>query len=131
MLGMIKSGAADRAGVRQGDELLRVDGQEISSLSPFKVAGLLQGADSDSDSDGFVELEASTPSAVLLQGQANSLTHSASSLAWRCTEYKCVGHVLSLYLLDTVWKVHMIPSSSAAMLRKMRRLEGEIQVWRV
>ena len=57
MLGMIKGGAADRAGIRQGDEILKVDGQEISSLSPFKVAGLLQGADGDGDSDSFVELE--------------------------------------------------------------------------
>ena len=57
MLGMIKGGAADGAGIRQGDEILGVNGQDISSLTPFKVAGLLQGADSDSDSDGFVELE--------------------------------------------------------------------------
>ena len=57
VLGMIKGGAADRAGIRQGDEILKVDGQEISSLSPFKVAGLLQGADGESDSDSFVELE--------------------------------------------------------------------------
>ena len=59
VLGMIKGGAADRAGVRQGDEILRVNGQEIGPLSPFKVAGLMQGADSDAsdDSDTFVDLE--------------------------------------------------------------------------
>ena len=56
MLGMIKGGAADAAGIRQGDELLRVNGQDISSLSPFKVAGLLQGTDSENDFDSFVEL---------------------------------------------------------------------------
>ena len=59
VLGMIKGGAADRAGIRQGDEILRVNGQEIGSLSPFKVAGLLQGADSESDSDSFVDIEVS------------------------------------------------------------------------
>ena len=57
MLGMIKGGAADGAGIRQGDEILRVNGQDISSLSPFKVAGLLQGTDSENDFDSFVELE--------------------------------------------------------------------------
>ena len=59
MLGMIKGGAADRAGVRQGDEILRVNGQEIGPLSPFKVAGLMQGAESNApdDSDTFVDLE--------------------------------------------------------------------------
>ncbi len=57
VLGMIKGGAADGAGIRQGDEILRVNGQEISSLSPFKVAGLLQGTDSENDFDSFVELE--------------------------------------------------------------------------
>ena len=57
VLGMIKGGAADRAGIRQGDEILRVNGQEIGSLSPFKVAGLLQGADGESDSDSFVDIE--------------------------------------------------------------------------
>jgi len=61
VLGMIKGGAADRAGVRQGDELLRVNGQELSSLSPFKVAGLLQGTDSDNDSDSSVQLEVIAP----------------------------------------------------------------------
>lgn len=61
VLGMIKGGAADRAGVRQGDELLRVNGQEISSLSPFKAAGLLQGTDSDNDSDSSVQLEVIAP----------------------------------------------------------------------
>lgn len=66
VLGMIKGGAADGAGIRQGDEILRVDGQDISSLSPFKVAGLLQGADSDSDSDSFVELEVRAVSVSLL-----------------------------------------------------------------
>ncbi|CAK0738468.1 hypothetical protein CVIRNUC_001047 [Coccomyxa viridis] len=59
VLGMIKGGAADRAGVRQGDEILRVNGQEIGPLSPFKVAGLMQGAESEAsnDSDTFVDLE--------------------------------------------------------------------------
>ena len=57
VLGMIKGGAADGAGIRQGDEILRVNGQDISSLSPFKVAGLLQGTDSENDFDSFVELE--------------------------------------------------------------------------
>ena len=59
VLGMIKGGAADRAGVRQGDEILRVNGQEIGPLSPFKVAGLMQGAESNAsdDSDTFVDLE--------------------------------------------------------------------------
>jgi hypothetical protein len=66
VLGMIKGGAADRAGSRQGDEILRVNGQEIGSLSPFKVAGLLQGADSESDSDSFVDIEV-TPIILLLR----------------------------------------------------------------
>ena len=59
VLGLIKGGAADRAGVRQGDEILRVNGQEIGPLSPFKVAGLMQGAESNAsdDSDTFVDLE--------------------------------------------------------------------------
>ena len=47
VLGMIKGAAADRAGVRQGDEVLSVDGHDVSGLSPFKVAGLLQGSGDD------------------------------------------------------------------------------------
>lgn len=47
VLGMIKGAAADSAGVRQGDELVSVDGKDVSSLSPFQAAGLLQGNDSD------------------------------------------------------------------------------------
>lgn len=47
VLGMIKGAAADRAGVRQGDEVLSVDGRDVASLSPFKVAGLLQGSGDD------------------------------------------------------------------------------------
>lgn len=45
VLGMIKGGAADRAGVRQGDELLSIDGNSVAALSPFQAAGLLQGTD--------------------------------------------------------------------------------------
>ncbi|CAL8463652.1 g3186 [Coccomyxa elongata] len=47
VLGMIKGAAADRAGVRQGDEVLSVDGHNVAGLSPFKVAGLLQGSGDD------------------------------------------------------------------------------------
>ena len=70
VLGMIKGGAADRAGVRQGDEILRVNGQEIGPLSPFKVAGLMQGADSDApdESDTFVDLEVTSGTAAALYG---------------------------------------------------------------
>ena len=70
MLGMIKGGAADRAGVRQGDEILRVNGQEIASMSPFKVAGLMQGANSErpDDSDTFVDLEVTSCTSAVLSG---------------------------------------------------------------
>ena len=70
MLGMIKGGAADRAGVRQGDEILRVNGQEIGPLSPFKVAGLMQGAESEAsdDSDTFVDLEVTSCTSAVLCG---------------------------------------------------------------
>ena len=69
MLGMIKGGAADRAGVRQGDEILRVNGQGIGPLSPFKVAGLMQGAESNAsdDSDTFVDLEVITHTSAAVQ----------------------------------------------------------------
>ena len=60
VLGMIKGGAADRAGIRQGDEILRVNGQETGSLSPFKVAGLLQGTDDDNDNESSVVLQVTT-----------------------------------------------------------------------
>ena len=70
MLGMIKGGAADRAGVRQGDEILQVNGQEIGPLSPFKVAGLMQGAVSDApdDSDTSVDLEVTSCTSAVLRG---------------------------------------------------------------
>lgn len=47
VLGMIKGGAADRAGVRQGDEVLSIDNRDVASLSPFQAAGLLQGIGDD------------------------------------------------------------------------------------
>ena len=47
VLGMMKGAAADRAGVRQGDEGLKIDGSDVTALSPFKAAGLLQGASLD------------------------------------------------------------------------------------
>ena len=47
VLGMIKGAAADAAGVRQGDELLTIDGAPTAELSPFQAAGLLQGAGND------------------------------------------------------------------------------------
>ena len=50
VLGMMKDAAADRAGVRQGDEVLAIDGVDVTSLSPFKAAGLLQGATADAPS---------------------------------------------------------------------------------
>ncbi len=75
MLGMIKGGAADRAGIRQGDQVLRVNGEEIGSLSPFKVAGLLQGTDSDSDSNSFVDVAVSPHQPGLLMHTGSGRCH--------------------------------------------------------
>ncbi len=62
MLGMIKGAAADRAGVRQGDEVLSVDDHDVARLSPFKVAGLLQGSGDDAaPSVSLVVRSCSTP----------------------------------------------------------------------
>jgi C-terminal processing protease CtpA/Prc len=44
---MMKGAAADAAGVRQGDELVAVDGRDVTGLTPFQAAGLLSGASSD------------------------------------------------------------------------------------
>lgn len=43
VVGMIKGSPADAAGLRQGDELLELDGRALGDCSPFEVASLLQG----------------------------------------------------------------------------------------
>eukprot|EP00892_Ulva_mutabilis_P000861 jgi/Ulvmu1/10776/UM069_0010.1 len=41
VVGLVKGAAADRAGIRQGDEVVAVDGAPVADLNPFEVATLI------------------------------------------------------------------------------------------
>ncbi|GLC77777.1 hypothetical protein PLESTB_000957100 [Pleodorina starrii] len=47
VVGVSKGSAADAAGVRQGDELLEIQGLSLADSTPFRAAGLLSGAAED------------------------------------------------------------------------------------
>lgn len=58
VLGLIRGSAAETAGMRQGDELLEVDGQPVAGRSPFQVAALISGPDADESAvRPYVELK--------------------------------------------------------------------------
>jgi hypothetical protein len=69
---MIKGAAADAAGVRQGDELLAIDGAPTAALSPFQAAGLLQGAGAAEPAPS-VQLQVGGLFALLQRGHAARL----------------------------------------------------------
>ena len=51
VVGLIRDSPADGAGIRQGDLIMQIGGRSLQEKSPFEVASLFQGQDSDGDSD--------------------------------------------------------------------------------
>ena len=43
MLGLINRSTASRAGFEQGDQIVAVDGLEVTDQTPFQAAALIQG----------------------------------------------------------------------------------------
>ncbi len=43
VLGLINQSAAKRAGIEQGDRLVAIDGQELTSETPFEASAMVQG----------------------------------------------------------------------------------------
>ncbi|KAG2435553.1 hypothetical protein HYH02_011847 [Chlamydomonas schloesseri] len=51
VVGVSKGSAADVAGIRQGDELLAIEGESLEDSTPFRAAGLISGATEDAEAD--------------------------------------------------------------------------------
>ncbi|KXZ42218.1 hypothetical protein GPECTOR_180g254 [Gonium pectorale] len=51
VVGVSKGSPADVAGIRQGDELLAVQGESLAETTPFRAAGLISGAVEEPPSD--------------------------------------------------------------------------------
>lgn len=43
VVGFSQGSPSDQAGIRQGDQILAVDGKSLSELSPFQAASLIAG----------------------------------------------------------------------------------------
>ncbi|GLI70194.1 hypothetical protein VaNZ11_015003 [Volvox africanus] len=71
VVGVSKGSIADIAGVRQGDELLEIQGQSLDDSTPFRAAGLISGS---------AEATSSSPSSSL-SSSSSSLSSTSSSSA--------------------------------------------------
>ncbi|KAG2438588.1 hypothetical protein HXX76_005138 [Chlamydomonas incerta] len=52
VVGVSRGSAADVAGIRQGDELLAIEGESLEESTPFRAAGLISGATEEAEADG-------------------------------------------------------------------------------
>jgi hypothetical protein len=57
VLGLIRGSAADAAGIRQGDQLLALDGAPLAGQTPFAVASLLQGQEGEAAAEPGLGLQ--------------------------------------------------------------------------
>jgi len=65
VLGLINQSAAKKAGMEQGDQLLAIDGMELTSQTPFEAAAMVQGPETGaSRRDVIIKVFAGFPADV-------------------------------------------------------------------